>query len=56
MMIKRRKQLVHVPNVVVKSEKSGETKFDSTAESKIIVVTDENSDEVSVHYHSTLMW
>ena len=45
----KEKKTIGVPNVIVESEKSGETKVDSTAESEIIVVTDENSDEVSVH-------
>ena len=45
------KQTISVPNVVVESEKSGETKFDSTAESEIVVVTDENSDEVSIKFN-----
>ena len=50
------KKAIGVPNVVVESEKSGETKFDSTAESEIVVVTDENPDEVSVCSHNTIVW
>ena len=42
------KETIGVPNVVVESEKSGETKFDSTAESEIVVVTDENSNDSEV--------
>jgi hypothetical protein len=47
---------IGVPNVVVESEKSGETKFDSTADSEIVVLTDENSDEVSVSDYNTIVW
>ena len=42
------KETIGVPNVVVESEKSGETKFDSTADSEIVVMTDEDSEKVSV--------
>ena len=49
-----KKKTIDVPNVIVESEKSGETKFNLTAESEIVVLTDENTDEVSVRNHNTV--
>ena len=50
-----KKTTIGVPNVVVESEKSGETRFDSTTQSGIVVVTDENTDEVNVRNHNNNM-
>ena len=38
-----------VPNITVEGEKAGETKFDSTADSEIIIVTDENSEVSTIN-------
>ena len=46
----KEEKTIGVPNITaVESKRSGETKFDSTAaESEIVGITDENSDEVSI--------
>ena len=51
-----KKTTIDVPNIVVESEKSGETKFDSNSESEIVVVTDESPNEVNVSNHNTMVW
>ena len=46
----KEEKTIGIPNITaVESKRSGETKFDSTAaESEIVDMTDENSDEVSI--------
>ena len=56
-MIKKRTCIAGVPNIIATTEGKGseKTKFDSTcAESEIVVMTDENSDEVGTSFTYSL--